>query len=442
MVRKVASPEGVKRYGLPKGTPLDGSRGRTARKVLTRLSSKVEAPSSKKSAMPKLGTKTTGPKPPKPKPQPTPRTAKKQLDRILGRDKNGKPQEMVRADDYGMKYDSKGAREVERARAIPKEIWDELPTETIKHGTPIIANEKHLKKRSIDKVVGGKEPFREGYVGQMWRDKDGNLHMADGHTRKAMYHALGKDMPAKVMDESSLKKAQDRMVESVVSKADAEKAAMNIHDNEPEPSSAARAVAKRVQGKAKAAERQITHDVVTAAAHNGGTMERLGFRLKEEKSFALKIDRNMHAKKNPDTGEFTTTPEQEADLIRDAVRYTATVPTSTYWKGGDKILAELKNKGHEVVKDKGGDGRWPKRKYRGRNVQLKSPEGVYWELQIHTAESLAVAEKNHVYYNEWRHQDTPITRVQELDVIMGDLFESIPVPPDTTLVEDRPDGAG
>ena len=440
MVRKVASAAGVKRYKLPKGTPLDGSHGgRTAKNVLARISTKV---------------------PTKPAPDPTKPT--------MAKDKNGKMQKMVPSQDYGMTYDPKGEKEVERARKIPKDLWDKLPTQTVKHGTPVIANEAHLKERSINKVVGGSEPFREGYVGQMWKDKDGNLHMADGHTRFAMYNALGKDMPAKIMSESDLKSMQERTerreivkaardknhrrklvrenadrarTERVVSKADKEKAAMNIQDHEPEPSAEARAVAKKIQGKAKAAEKTITHDVVTAAARNNANMERLGFRLKEEKSFALKMDRNMHAKKHPDTGEFTTTPEDEADLIRDAVRYTATVPTKTYWTGGDKIIAELVAKGHVVTKDKGGDGKWPKRKYRGRNVQLKSPDGVYWELQVHTKESLAVAEKNHGYYNEWRHQDTPVARVQELDVLMGDLFEGIPVPPNTVLVDERPGGA-
>jgi hypothetical protein len=57
-------------------------------------------------------------------------------------------------------------------------------------------------------VVSGAEPFREGYVTKLWRDKNDRLHAVDGHNRVAMYDVLGKAMPVRIMDES----AYDRLV--------------------------------------------------------------------------------------------------------------------------------------------------------------------------------------------------------------------------------------
>jgi hypothetical protein len=107
----------------------------------------------------------------------------------------------VRSEDYGMNYDPRNEKVVERARSVPNAKWEELPVESLPAGTPLEANEETLKKESIDKVVSGATPFRGGYVITLWRDENGKLHVADGHHRVAMYHALGKAMPVRIMDE-------------------------------------------------------------------------------------------------------------------------------------------------------------------------------------------------------------------------------------------------
>lgn len=53
---------------------------------------------------------------------------------------------------------------VGRARSVPDATWNALPVETPPAGTPLQANEETLTKKSIDKVVSGAEPFREGYA--------------------------------------------------------------------------------------------------------------------------------------------------------------------------------------------------------------------------------------------------------------------------------------
>lgn len=114
--------------------------------------------------------------------------------------------ERVPSSAFGMDWvpDSPNAKIVSDARELPADKWDQLPVQTLPHGTPIKANEGTLKKSSLDKVISGAEPFREGYVTKLWREPNGDLHVVDGHHRVAMYHALGKDMPVRILDRPTL----------------------------------------------------------------------------------------------------------------------------------------------------------------------------------------------------------------------------------------------
>lgn len=122
-------------------------------------------------------------------------------DRSTGEKSARVPQGRVMAQNFGMNYHPRNEKVVERARTVPDEKWDELPVESLPAGTPLEANEETLKKKSIDLVVSGAEPFRAGYVIKLWREHYGKLHVVDGHHRVAMYHALGQPMPVRIMDE-------------------------------------------------------------------------------------------------------------------------------------------------------------------------------------------------------------------------------------------------
>ena len=117
-------------------------------------------------------------------------------DVISGRNvQNGR----VSSSDYGMHYSPDNAKVVEVPRSLTEDVWNRIPVTTIKHGTVLQANEQTLKAKSIDKVVSGAEKFREGYIAKLYQTPNGDLHVVDGHHRVAMYHALGKDMPARVL---------------------------------------------------------------------------------------------------------------------------------------------------------------------------------------------------------------------------------------------------
>jgi HK97 family phage portal protein len=110
--------------------------------------------------------------------------------------------ERVSSASYGMEYSPRNERVVAKAREVSDAGWNQIPVEDVPHGTVLQANEKTLKLAPIDKVVSGREPFRQNYVAKLWRDGKGDLHIVDGHHRVAMYHALGKDMPARIMTQA------------------------------------------------------------------------------------------------------------------------------------------------------------------------------------------------------------------------------------------------
>ncbi|KAA0085603.1 hypothetical protein CIW52_06845 [Mycolicibacterium sp. P9-64] len=99
-----------------------------------------------------------------------------------------------------MCYASKNVYVVERARSVAEARWNELPVELLPVGVMLQANEETLKRSSIDAVTSGAEPIREGYVTKLWRDENGDLHIVDGHHRVAMYYALGRPLPVRIMD--------------------------------------------------------------------------------------------------------------------------------------------------------------------------------------------------------------------------------------------------
>lgn len=236
----------------------------------------------------------------------------------------------------------------------------------------------------------------------------------------------------KFTSQDNVRSLSEARVRSIVAQADREHTPP--HDNEPEPSRTGRAIARQIQGAAATAEPSITQAVVSNTLRNGGHMERLAFRLKTEKSFALKIDRNYAAAL--EEGKPTSKLE-EAQKVKDLVRFTSIMDESNYWEGGNDLLKSLAAQGHTITKDKNDKNNWPERAYRGRNVQMQSPEGVDYEVQIHTAASLVAAERNHMLYNEARHQDTPPARRAELEKEMGDIFASVPLPPGTKLTASR-----
>jgi hypothetical protein len=85
------------------------------------------------------------------------------------------------------------------AKRIPDELWRKRPKEMF-DPSELHPTEEWIGSRHVDKVVSGREPFREGYDPYVIRDRQGKLWIVDGHHRAAMYAGLGQKMPAHVWD--------------------------------------------------------------------------------------------------------------------------------------------------------------------------------------------------------------------------------------------------
>jgi hypothetical protein len=66
--------------------------------------------------------------------------------------------------------------------------------------------------------------------------------------------------------------------------------------------------------------------------------------------------------------------------------------------------------------------------YRGINTQWTTPDGHPFELQFHTAESFKVKMETHAMYEEFRNPNTSAARRLELNRIMTEMSDRIPVP--------------
>lgn len=169
-----------------------------------------------------------------------------------------------------------------------------------------------------------------------------------------------------------------------------------------------KAAAGRKVAQAKRAAPAVSKAVTAAVTANGGTLARTGTQLKGAESMERKIA--------DDVVEKGSSAEVAAARIRDSLRYTAVLPTDGYWAAGTRIGDALKAAGYEQTRaDTQGWG--PNRNYMGRNevFGFRGPDGVEFEVQFHTAESLHAAERNHDLYNLARRADTPQEAKDELN---------------------------
>jgi hypothetical protein len=202
------------------------------------------------------------------------------------------------------------------------------------------------------------------------------------------------------------------------------------HDYLPEPyapGDVAVDAAHRAYERATAAEREISPAVVDAVRDTGGHLERFESRLKEIDSLARKLDGKL-----ADVGPFDFEEIRAAENgINDAVRYTAVVPENGYWGHGDAVIKALEERGF-VLKEDPASWKVPD-VYRGRNLTFQTPDGMQFEVQVHTGDSLSAAEQTHRMYEERRLPTTALERRAELEALEAEIFNSVPIPDGTPL---------
>ncbi|MCX8559780.1 hypothetical protein OS122_02555 [Mycolicibacterium mucogenicum] len=195
-------------------------------------------------------------------------------------------------------------------------------------------------------------------------------------------------------------------------------------DLSPEDRAEARAAAQAKREAAAAAEPVVSATLSDAVTANGGELERFDSRLKDEASLYRKIQDVMD--------ENDVAADVAASKIRDSLRYTAVVSEKGYWAAGTRIGDALVAAGHQRGKVVSG---WARSGYRGRNDTFITPEGVEYEVQIHTAASLKAAEDTHKLYEEERLPTTPPEKKAQLSAMQAAIFASVPAPDDIVWID-------
>ena len=174
--------------------------------------------------------------------------------------------------------------------------------------------------------------------------------------------------------------------------------------------------------KAAKNEPQITKDIVSTVADNGGKMYGLDFRLKQPSSMAGKIA--------ADAKEDNVSYEKAASGIKDSVRYTAVFETKDFVAGYNNVKSSLEAAGYTEERCKNFFKMYENGKSCQKAVQCvyKNKDGLLFELQFHTYQTQGAKEVNHPYYEEQRQRGTTKKRYKQLNDAMTKISSYSDVP--------------
>jgi hypothetical protein len=308
--------------------------------------------------------------------------------------------------------------------------WSGVEVTEVDLSSDILPTESHLKGESIDKVVSGQEPFREGYFVNLVIDKDGKMYVSDGHNRVAMNRALGNEkIQARVVDlrkaeapwgEQSPGKTTYKGYDLVEPKNPTPKLE-DYKDPKEMPTDEEISAASAQREKLAEVEKEITSTLIDTSEKHGGIMVGLAFRMKSIKAIAGKINRERGNR----------TAQETAEEMSDVIRYTTTFTPENYVSGAKSIIEDLEKAGYKLtVKNywQAGDP------YQGINIAAVHPNGTRFELQFHTPQSAADKEVIHKFYEEYRDAKDAKTRWTLYDR-MARMAENIGLPVEDGLLD-------
>ncbi len=186
--------------------------------------------------------------------------------------------------------------------------------------------------------------------------------------------------------------------------------------------------AQRLFTQSAEAERFVSGTLQDVAYRTGGSLEGFAFRLKRTNRIAEKIQTDVL------DGRGGVTAVSEG--INDALRYTMRFSPEQYADGVRIALREIETRGGVIVNSKnfwnttytvakhGADSG-----YRGFHAIIRDRTGARYELQFHTAESLAVKEPSHNLYEIQRQDSTSAAEKKRLAAAIGDLWRTLRFPP-------------
>jgi 2'-5' RNA ligase len=332
------------------------------------------------------------------------------------------------AADYGLNFQEQYVNDPSLAAARESSEWENLPVESVDPKT-LVAVEDELASSSVDKVVNGDVPLREGYVAKVLRKEDGTLIIADGHHRAAMASTMGRDLDVQIMDEAALTQptleltGEDDVDLSMPKRPDLQLPSDRQNDD-------LAPMANRFVAMAEATEPRTTPLLADIAKANGGEMVGLDFRFKKPEGVLDKIRRKAE-KDEIDPREV---------LINDALRYTVALPADQYVDGTQQIIDALREAGFDLPDDKIKNSWGMRDGYNGINATFTDPvSGAVVELQFHTPESFEAKEHGtHADYEIVRDMSNPEKKRRAAYRRMVTIADNIPFPDDSVRLIGTP----
>ncbi|TCO55224.1 hypothetical protein [Actinocrispum wychmicini] len=188
---------------------------------------------------------------------------------------------------------------------------------------------------------------------------------------------------------------------------------------------AARERAKRMIEAAEAVAPDVRATLGDAVAAHGAKLARLDTEIKDEMSLTSKIY-DRATVKGPPTDVVL---DKVTAKIDDVLRYTVVADTLDYMRVCAAVRAELEAAGYTYVKE---GNAWAEPEkfggYRGINMKFRTKDGLLFEVQFHTTDSLALADETHALYEELRNPATTEKRKEELRQEMRRRANLLPVP--------------
>ncbi len=180
------------------------------------------------------------------------------------------------------------------------------------------------------------------------------------------------------------------------------------------------AEAQRMFDGMKESEKKITPQLAEMASALGTKLDGLEYSVKTASSLERKI-----LKKLVDTPHLNAA--QMLSRIGDAVRYTQITSHDEIAPTTTKTIDYLKSHGYQVVEveNKYTD---ETSNYKGVHLGVISPDGQKFEMQIHSPESMAVKNKIHPLYEEYRVLDSEDPKAQQLAEQIGSISATLPMP--------------
>jgi hypothetical protein len=175
-------------------------------------------------------------------------------------------------------------------------------------------------------------------------------------------------------------------------------------------------------------EPPISENVKRIEAENvrGGWLAGYEFRRKGQGRLVEKVAEAL------ETSAPDASPDEIAEQIPDAIRYTFCLESESYTDGYWDIRSRFEACGYEMYHSKNS---WADPEYKGVNTRWITPEGQRFEVQFHTPESFhAKHEVTHRAYERLRNPSTSETERRDLSSFQREVSSWIPLPTRVTEI--------